>query len=141
MIGNEFWKYTIFLSSKDRDELENNFELEGNNDINYDQKDSSREYEIDDFSGSGFGEYELIDNNNLKKKENDNKIIDINTDDMKLHIKVDNENNNAKKLNSKKNHIFQRSITDNTKSLQKKEEETTTQVIDKNNYMTNIPTK
>ena len=142
MIGNEFWKYTIFLSSKDRDELENNLELEGNNDINYEQKDSSREYEIDDFSGSGFGEYELIDNNNnLKKKENDNKIIDINTDDMKLHIKVDNENNNAKKLNSKKNHIFQRSITDNTKSLQKKEEETTTQVIDKNNYMTNIPTK
>ena len=142
MIGNEFWKYTIFLSSKDRDELENNLELEGNNDINYEQKDSSREYEIDDFSGSGFGEYELIDNNNnLKKKENDNKIIDINTDDMKLHIKVDNENNNAKKLNSKKNHIFPRSITDNTKSLQKNEEETTTQVIDKNNYMTNIPTK
>ena len=138
IIGNEFWKYTRFLSSKDRDELENNLEIEENNDMNDEQKDSSREYEMEDFSGSGFGEEELIGNNNLNKK--DNNIIDINPDDMKLHIK-DNNDNNTKKLNSNKNHTFQRSITDNMKSQQKKEEENTAQIIDTNNYMTNIPTK
>ena len=138
IIGNEFWKYTRFLSSKDRDELENNLEIEENNDMNDEQKDSSREYEMEDFSGSGFGEEELIGNNNLNKK--DNNIIDINPDDMKLHIK-DNNDINTKKLNSNKNHTFQRSITDNMKSQQKKEEENTAQIIDTNNYMTNIPTK
>ena len=91
IIENEFWKYTIFLSSKER-VLENNLEIE-DNDINYEQKDSRKEYEISDFSASDFGEYDLTDNNNsnininISKKNAINKnIADFNQDDMKLLI-------------------------------------------------------
>ena len=145
MIGNEFWKYTIFLSSKERDELENNLEIE-DNDINYEQKDLSKEYVIGDFSGSDFGEDVLIDNNNTMNKNNNinsNNIGDINQDDIKLHIKYfqeEDEKINTKKTNSNKNRVFKRSITDNLNSQQKKEETPVTN-IDKNNYMTNLPTK
>ena len=141
MIGNEFWKYTIFLSSKERDELENNLEIE-DNDINYEQKDLNKEYVIGDFSGSDFGEDVLIDNNNTMNKNNNN-LGDINQDDIKLHIKYfqeEDENINTKKINPNKNHVFKRSITDNLNPQQKKEE-TPVQNIDKNNYMTNIPTQ
>jgi hypothetical protein len=140
MIGNEFWKYTIFLSSKERDELENNLEIE-DNDINYEQKDLSKEYVIGDFSGSDFGEDVLIDNNNNMIKNNN--TGDINQDDIKLHLKYfqeEDEKINTKKTNSNKNRVFKRSITDNLNSQQKKEETPVTN-IDKNNYMTNLPTK
>ena len=134
IIGNEFWKYTFFLSSKDRDELESNLDLEDNS-MNNEQKDSSKEYELDDFSGSGFGEEELI-GNNLKKKE-------INSNGDKLHLKYFEEEDSKikiKKSNSNKAHVFKRSITDNIKSQSTKEEKQVP-TIDKNNYMTNIPTK
>ena len=133
IIGNEFWKYTIFLSSKDRDELENNLDIEGN-DIN--NNNSSKEYEIDDFSGSGFGEEDLIDNNNLKKKKINNNGVDLGQEDMQLHINYFKEEDNK---NNNKNYTFKRSITDNAKLIQKKEDKES-QVIDKNNYKTNIPT-
>ena len=148
LIGNDFWKYTIFLSSKDRDELENNIETE-ENEMNYD-KDTSREYDIADFSGSGFGEEELIDNNNInninkkKEKEMHNKS-DIDQDDMKLHIKYFKDedekiyfNNNP--ISKNNNHIFKRSITDNANSMKNKETKDVKNInIDKNNYCTNIP--
>ena len=141
IIGNDFWKYTIFLSSKDRDELQNNLEVDENeNDMNF-ERDSSREYDVGDFSGSGFGGEELIDND-IKKKEMHNKS-DIDQDDMKLHIKYfkdeDEKINNTKPL-LKNNRFFKRSITDNMKSV-KKSEPKEVQNIDKNNYCTNIPTK
>ena len=139
MIGNDFWKYTFFLSSKDRDELESYLDLE-EDDMNNDQKNSSREYEMDDFSGSGFGEEELIGNTNFKKETNN--IGDINQDDMKLHIKYFEEEENKindKNQDSNKNHLFKRSITDNMKSQPTKEG--TNKNIDKNNYITNIPPK
>ena len=139
IIGNDFWKYTIFLSSKDRDELQNNLEVD-ENDMNF-ERDSSREYDVGDFSGSGFGGEELIDND-IKKKEMHNKS-DIDQDDMKLHIKYfkdeDEKINNTKPL-LKNNRFFKRSITDNMKSV-KKSEPKEVQNIDKNNYCTNIPTK
>ena len=53
--------------------------------MNCEQKDSSREYDIEDFSGSGFGEDELIGNNNLRHKEINNNR-DINQDEIKMHI-------------------------------------------------------
>ena len=143
LIGNDFWKYTIFLSSKARDELENNLETE-DNEINYD-KDSSREYDIADFSGSGFDEEELIDNNNNinKKKEIHNKS-DIDKDEMKLHIKYFKDEDEKINFNnnpiSKANRIFKRSITDNMPSIKNKETKDV-QNIDKNNYCTNIPSK
>ena len=144
IIGNEFWKYTIFLSSKDRDELENYLDIE-ENDMNYEQKDSSREYDIEDFSGSGFGEDELIGNNNLRHKEINNNG-DINQDEIKLHINYFNEkdekinNNNNNKKNENKNHLFKRSITDKIK-FQNRKDEKENQNIDVNNYKTNIPIK
>ena len=143
IIGNEFWKYTIFLSSKDRDELENYLDIE-ENDMNYEQKDSSREYDIEDFSGSGFGEDELIGNNNLRHKESNNNG-DINQDEIKLHINYFNEkdekiNNNNNKINENKNHLFKRSITDKIK-FQNRKDEKENQNIDVNNYKTNIPIK
>ena len=143
IIGNEFWKYTIFLSSKDRDELENYLDIE-ENDMNYEQKDSSREYDIEDFSGSGFGEDELIGNNNLRHKEINNNG-DINQDEIKLHINYFNEkdekiNNNNNKINENKNHLFKRSITDKIK-FQNRKDEKENQNIDVNNYKTNIPIK
>ena len=142
IIGNEFWKYTIFLSSKDRDELENYLDIE-ENDINYEQKDSSREYDIEDFSGSGFGEDELIGNNNLRHKESNNNG-DINQDEIKLHINYFNEKdekiNNNNKINENKNHLFKRSITDKIK-FQNRKDEKENQNIDVNNYKTNIPIK
>ena len=143
IIGNEFWKYTIFLSSKDRDELENYLDIE-ENDINYEQKDSSREYDIEDFSGSGFGEDELIGNNNLRHKEINNNG-DINQDEIKLHINYFNEkdekiNNNNNKINENKNHLFKRSITDKIK-FQNRKDEKENQNIDVNNYKTNITIK
>ena len=143
IIGNEFWKYTIFLSSKDRDELENYLDLE-ESDMNYEQKDSSREYDIEDFSGSGFGEDELIGNNNLRHKEINNNG-DINQDEIKLHINYFNEkdekiNNNNNKINENKNHLFKRSITDKIK-FQNRKDEKENQNIDVNNYKTNIPIK
>ena len=142
IIGNEFWKYTIFLSSKDRDELENYLDIE-ENDMNYEQKDSSREYDIEDFSGSGFGEDELIGNNNLKHKESNNNG-DINQDEIKLHINYFNEKdekiNNNNKINENKNHLFKRSITDKIK-FQNRKDEKENQNIDVNNYKTNIPIK
>ena len=134
IIGNEFWKYTIFLSSKDRDELENNIDIQ-ENDIN--NNNSSKEYEIDDFSGSGFGEEDLIDNNNLKKKKINNTGVDLDQEDMQLHIKYFKEEDN--KNNNNKNYTFKRSITDNAKLMQKKEDKES-KVIDKNNFKTNIPT-
>ena len=142
IIGNEFWKYTIFLSSKDRDELENYLDIE-ENDMNYEQKDSSREYDIEDFSGSGFGEDELIGNNNLRHKESNNNG-DINQDEIKLHINYFNEKdekiNNNNKINENKNHLFKRSITDKIK-FQNRKDEKENQNIDVNNYKTNIPIK
>ena len=142
IIGNEFWKYTIFLSSKDRDELENYLDIE-ENDMNYEQKDSSREYDIEDFSGSGFGEDELIGNNNLRHKEINNNG-DINQDEIKLHINYFNEKdekiNNNNKINENKNHLFKRSITDKIK-FQNRKDEKENQNIDVNNYKTNIPIK
>ena len=142
IIGNEFWKYTIFLSSKDRDELENYLDIE-ENDMNYEQKDSSREYDIEDFSGSGFGEDELIGNNNLRHKESNNNG-DINQDEIKLHINYFNEKdekiNNNNKINENKNHLFKRSITDKIK-FQNRKDEKENQIIDVNNYKTNIPIK
>ena len=142
IIGNEFWKYTIFLSSKDRDELENYLDIE-ENDMNYEQKDSSREYDIEDFSGSGFGEDELIGNNNLRHKEINNNR-DINQDEIKLHINYFNEKdekiNNNNKINENKNHLFKRSITDKIK-FQNRKDEKENQNIDVNNYKTNIPIK
>ena len=142
IIGNEFWKYTIFLSSKDRDELENYLDIE-ENDMNYEQKDSSREYDIEDFSGSGFGEDELIGNNNLRHKEINNNG-DINQDEIKLHINYFNEKdekiNNNNKINENKNHLFKRSITDKIK-FQNRKDEKENQNIDVNNYKTNITIK
>ena len=142
IIGNEFWKYTIFLSSKDRDELENYLDIE-ESDMNYEQKDSSREYDIEDFSGSGFGEDELIGNNNLRHKESNNNG-DINQDEIKLHINYFNEKdekiNNNNKINENKNHLFKRSITDKIK-FQNRKDEKENQNIDVNNYKTNIPIK
>ena len=142
IIGNEFWKYTIFLSSKDRDELENYLDIE-ENDMNYEQKDSSREYDIEDFSGSGFGEDELIGNNNLRHKESNNNG-DINQDEIKLHINYFNEKdekiNNNNKINENKNHLFKRSITDKIK-FQNRKDEKENQNIDVNNYKTNITIK
>ena len=141
IIGNEFWKYTIFLSSKDRDELENYLDIE-ENDMNYEQKDSSREYDIEDFSGSGFGEDELIGNNNLRHKEINNNG-DINQDEIKLHINYFNEKDekiNNNKINENKNHLFKRSITDKIK-FQNRKDEKENQNIDVNNYKTNIPIK
>ena len=141
IIGNEFWKYTIFLSSKDRDELENYLDIE-ENDMNYEQKDSSREYDIEDFSGSGFGEDELIGNNNLRHKESNNNG-DINQDEIKLHINYFNEKDekiNNNKINENKNHLFKRSITDKIK-FQNRKDEKENQNIDVNNYKTNIPIK
>ena len=142
IIGNEFWKYTIFLSSKDRDELENYLDIE-ESDMNYEQKDSSREYDIEDFSGSGFGEDELIGNNNLRHKEINNNG-DINQDEIKLHINYFNEKdekiNNNNKINENKNHLFKRSITDKIK-FQNRKDEKENQNIDVNNYKTNITIK
>ena len=125
LMGNDFWKYTIFLSSKDRDELEKY--LENENEENYEDKNSSKEYEIDDLSSSNF-EYDDIDKNDVEKKESE--IKDINEDNMKFHITEDEKHN--------KNHIFKRSITDHSNTLQKNDDKTP-KIIDKNNYNTNIP--
>ena len=55
---------------------------------------------------------------------------------MQLHINYFKEEDNK---NNNKNYTFKRSITDNAKLIQKKEDKES-QVIDKNNYKTNIPT-
>ena len=149
-VGSEFWKYTKFLSSKDRDELYKNLELENENE----QKDTSQEYEIDDLNSSNFGDDEsynndLINNNNFNiinkdnKNENNNKDIttfkekNYNYDfDEKNQIHV-NKNIQIEKQNKK--HLFKRSMTDNSKKEQKKENSQIAN-INTSNYNTNIIT-
>ena len=46
IIGNDFWKYTIFLPSKDRDEPQNNLEVNENENYMNFERDSSREYDV-----------------------------------------------------------------------------------------------
>ena len=138
-IGEDFWKHTKFLSSKDRDELHKNLAPENGNEL----KDTSREYEIDDLNSSNFGDDDSdnneIINNDDKDHLNDNNNIfnfkdnNYDYDNEKNNVKINNKINMEKQ---NKKHIFKRSITDNSKKESKKDNSE----INTNNYKTNIIT-
>ena len=146
-IGDEFWKYTKFLTSSNRDELYQYLEQENENE----QKDTSREYEIEDLNSSNFGDdesdnNELINNNYNNFFDKDNKtgnndnILKLNNYDYDNESNTNksiNKNNNIEKHNKKR--IFKRSITDNSKKEQKNENSEIGK-ININNYNTNIIT-
>ena len=144
-IGDEFWKYTKFLSSKDRDELFKSLVPENDNE----QRDTSREYEIEDLNSSNFGDdesenNEIINYNNAinkdNKKENDNNSFKFKENNYDYDNEKNNiyENNNINIEKQNKKHIFKRSITDNSKKENKKDN---SDIINKNNYNTNIITR
>ena len=141
LIGNEFWKHTKFLSSKDQDELVSNLVPENENDIygEMDQKDTSREYNIEDLNNSNFIDYDS-DNNDISNNRRDSKLDNDNNHILKFNgennydydhdsLKANIQNNNIT-IEKRKNKLnFKRSITDNSKKEQKSAE--------KNNYKTN----
>ena len=112
-IGNEFWKYTKFMSSKDKDELHKLLVPENDN-------NSSREYDMNDLNSSNFEDddsenNEIINSNKTANKKNILKLNDY-----------DSENNNNKPE-------LKRSITDNSKNGKKEDGEN----ANNNNYNTN----
>ena len=148
LIGDEFWKHTKFLTSDNRDELYQYLAQENENE----QKDTSREYEIDDLNSSNFGDdesdnNELINNNYINnfnniinkdnKKENNDNILKLNNYDYDNEKNINNKNSNIEKKSKKR--IFKRSITDNSKK-EKKNENSGIGKIDMNNYNTNVIT-
>ena len=147
-IGEEFWKYTKFLSSEEMDELYKNIEQENENE----QKDTSKEYDIDDLNSSNFGDDESDNiesgHNNYKiiNKENKNenneiiKFKDSNYDYDNDNEKNNNINKNGNMEKHNKKHIFKRSITDNSKKEKKQKKDSEIANINLNNYNTNIIT-
>ena len=140
VIGEEFWKYTKFLASEERDELFKNIMPENENE----QKDTSREYEIDDLNSSNFGDdsenNEILNNINKENKNENNNVFkmkennyDYDFENEKNNITVNNTN--IEKRNKK--HIFKRSITDHSKKEKKIEDKESTNV-NINNYNTNF---
>ena len=147
-IGDEFWKYTKFLSSEETDEL---YKCLGQ-DYENEQKDTSREYEIGDLNSSNFGDdesnnNELSHNKNydiINRDNNENNDI-IKFKDNNYDYDNDNEKNNNIAINSSiekhnKNHIFKRCITDNSKKEKKQKKDSEIGNINLANYNTNIIT-
>ena len=147
-IGDEFWKYTKFLSSEETDEL---YKCLGQ-DYENEQKDTSHEYEIGDLNSSNFGDDES-DNNELSHNKNYdiiNRDKNENNDIIKFKDNnYDYDNDNEKNNNIAKNpsiekhnkkHIFKRSITDNSKKEKKQKKDSDIGNINITNYNTNIIT-
>ena len=140
MIGDEFWKYTKFLASEEREELIKYLMPENENE----QRDTSREYDIDDLNSSNFGDddsenNEILNNINKENKNENNNIFQIKGNNYDFDNEKHDINNTANIEKKNKKHKFKRSITAHSKKENKNENKESSNV-NVSNFNTNIIT-